>query len=160
MIAAPRPSSVVFVCGRNSIRSPMAEVLAESLYPGEFYVASAGILPGERDPFVDAVLAEVGLGLGDHRPHSLEELEDFNFDLAITLSPEAHHRTLELTRTYAIDVEYWPTYDPSVAIGSREQVLDAYRGLRELLTRRIRERFGPDGPDGGADGAHAGETHS
>ena len=138
---ADRRSSILFVCGRNSIRSPMAAALTAGWFPQRFYVASAGIVPGERDPFVDAVLAEVGLEIGAHRPHSLEELEDLNFDLAVTLSPEAHHRTLELTRTNAMAVEYWPTPDPSLATGSREQILAAYRDVRERLSARIRARF-------------------
>jgi protein-tyrosine-phosphatase len=144
-------SSILFVCGRNAVRSPMAEALAGSIFPGRFYVRSAGVAAGERDPFVDAVLAEAGLSLGDHRPRQLEDLDDTNFDLAVTLSPEAHHRTLELTRTQAIDVEYWPTPDPTLASGSREQILAAYRELRERLAARIRDRL--------AGGAAAEFTH-
>lgn len=122
----------------------MARALTESLFPGRFYTASAGVLPGERDPFVDAVLAEIGLDLGEHRPTGLEELADLSFDLAITLSPEAHHRALELTRTQALDVEYWPTPDPTLTTGSREQIITAYRDLRDRLEKRIRERLGGD----------------
>jgi protein-tyrosine-phosphatase len=134
-------ASILFVCGRNAVRSPMARALAESLFPGRFYTASAGVAPGVRDPFVDAVLAEIGLDLGDHRPHGIEDLEDLNFDLAITLSPEAHHRTLELTRTHAINVEYWPTPDPTTAVGSREQILAAYREVRERLSAKLVQRL-------------------
>ena len=76
------------MCRMNAVRSPMAETLARSLLPAGTYVASAGIRPGERDPFVDAVLSEVGLSLGRHAPHSLDELEDDYFDLIVTLSPE------------------------------------------------------------------------
>jgi protein-tyrosine-phosphatase len=141
-LAQDKVSSILFVCGRNAVRSPMARALAEQLFPGRFYTASAGVLAGERDPFVDAALAEIGLDLGEHRPIAMEELHDQSFDLAITLSPEAHHRTLELTRTQAMDVEYWPMPDPSLAIGAREQVLDAYRELRQRLAMRIRERLG------------------
>jgi protein-tyrosine-phosphatase len=140
-VAAERISSILFMCGRNAVRSPMAGAIAESLFPDRYYIASAGVLPGDRDPFVDAVLAEVGLDLGDHRPKAIEDLEDLNFDLAVTLSPEAHHRALDLTRTAAIDVEYWPTPDPTTAVGSREQILDAYRDLRRRLEARIRARF-------------------
>jgi protein-tyrosine-phosphatase len=136
-------SSVLFVCGRNAVRSPMARALADDLFKGRFYTASAGVNPGERDPFVDAVLAEIGLDLGSHRPRALEDLEDTNFDLAITLSPEAHHRTLELTRTQAIDVEYWPTMDPTLATGSREQILSSYREVRDRLAARIKGRLQP-----------------
>jgi protein-tyrosine-phosphatase len=122
----------------------MAEAIAESLFPGRFFTASAGVLPGDRDPFVDASLAEIGLDLGDHQPTALDDLPDLNFDLAVTLSPEAHHRALELTRTQAIDVEYWPMPDPTRAMGSREQILAAYRDLRERLGARIKQRLGAE----------------
>lgn len=135
------PSAILFVCGRNAVRSPMAKILTEKLYPRRFYTASAGVATGERDPFVDAVLAEIGLDLGNHEPRALDDLDDLAFDLAVTLSPEAHHRTLELTRTAAMVVEYWPTPDPTLAAGSREQILAAYRDLRERLAARIRARF-------------------
>ena len=120
----------------------MARALAERLYPRRFFTGSAGVIAGERDPFVDASLAEIGINLGEHRPIALEDLSDFNFDLAITLSPEAHHRVLELARSQAMDVEYWPTPDPTVAEGSRDQILAAYRDLRQYLESRVRERLG------------------
>ncbi len=128
----------------NAVRSPMAETLARSLLPGT-YVASAGIRPGERDPFVDAVLGEVGLSLGRHAPHSLDELEDDYFDLIVTLAPEAHHAALELTRSMAVDVMYWPTPDPSVATGTRDQILHSYRDVREHLRLLIEKRLKPTG---------------
>jgi protein-tyrosine-phosphatase len=121
----------------------MAEVLARSLFAGSLYTASAGVRPGERDAFVDAVLGEIGLGLGTHRPHRLEDLEDLNFDLAVTLSPEAHHLMMEMTRTLAIDVEYWPTPDPTLGDGTRDQILAAYRNVRVRLGDQITKRFGP-----------------
>ena len=132
------------MCRMNAVRSPMAETLARSLLPGT-YVASAGIRPGERDPFVDAVLGEVGLSLGRHAPHSLDELEDDYFDLIVTLAPEAHHAALELTRSMAIDVMYWPTPDPSVATGTRDQILHSYRDVREHLKLLIEKRLKPPG---------------
>ncbi|WP_255701479.1 low molecular weight phosphatase family protein [Afifella sp. H1R] len=139
--ASTQPASILFLCGRNAVRSPIAETLAREALGPHIYVASAGVMPGRRDPFVDAVLAEKGLALSQSRPKSLAELEDLNFDLAITLSPEAHHQALELTRTLAIDVEYWPTPDPTQATGSREQILTAYRELRDRLARNIEQRL-------------------
>ena len=125
----------------NAVRSPMAETLARSLLPSGTYVASAGIRPGERDPFVDAVLGEVGLSLGRHAPHSLDELEDDYFDLIVTLAPEAHHAALELTRSMAVDVMYWPTPDPAVATGTRDQIMHSYREVREHLKLLIEKRL-------------------
>ncbi|MFG1393347.1 arsenate-mycothiol transferase ArsC [Xanthobacter agilis] len=139
-----RPQSVLFICGQNVVRSVMAAALLRHLYGKSIYVGSAGVIAGEPDPFVTAVMDEIGLDVHKHRPKSLEELEEYEglgFDLAISLSPGAHHRALELTRTNALDVEYWPTTDPTRESGSREQRLNAYRAVRDELEQRIRARF-------------------
>lgn len=144
------PGAVLFVCGMNAIRSPMAEVIARSLLPAGTYVASAGVRPGERDPFVDTVLGEIGLDLGARQPQTLDELEDDYFDVIVTLAPEAHHRALEMTRANAAEVIYWPTPDPTVVTGTRERILDAYREVRDMLKLRIASGKGwSRGPAGG-----------
>lgn len=125
----------------NSIRSPIAESLVKQLFPQQIYVQSVGVRRGETDPFVVAVMEEVGIDLSRHQTQTFDDLEDTHFDLVITLAPEAHHKALELTRTEAIDVEYWPTPDPALATGSRDQILDAYRAVRDALTARIKQRF-------------------
>lgn len=135
-----RPGSILFLCGMNAIRSPMAENLARYLFPGIF-TQSAGVRCGVRDPFVVAVMDEIGLDLSNHNPKDLEDLEDDYFDLIITLAPEAHHKALEFTRTSAVDVEYWPTQDPSLATGSRDQILDSYRQVRDQLKMKLTKRF-------------------
>src|SRR6201988_442060 len=143
---ARNPQSVLFACAMNSIRSPMAESLLQQMFPQALYVRSAGVRKGEIDPFAVAVMAALGQDISTHKPITFEELEDWewlNFDLIITLSPEAHHKALELTRTLAADVEYWPTPDPAAAEGSREQRMDAYREVRDQLLQRIRARFLP-----------------
>lgn len=139
-----RPQAVLFACSLNCIRSPMAMALFRHLIGKSVYVASAGVMKGEPDPFAVAAMEEIGLDIAKHRPQTFEELEEwegFNFDLIVTLSPQAHHKALDLTRTLAVEVEYWPTPDPSDASGSREQRLDAYRAVRDQLMKRIRERF-------------------
>ncbi len=148
MAAAPprarNPQSVLFACALNSVRSPMAESLLQHMFPQGLYVKSAGVRKGELDPFAVAVMAELGQDISAHKPITFEELEDWeglNFDLIITLSPEAHHKALELTRTLAADVEYWPTQDPTGTEGSREQKLSAYREVCDQLLLRIRKRF-------------------
>jgi protein-tyrosine-phosphatase len=139
---ASRPQSVLFMCGQNVIRSVVAEALARHYFGRSLYVASAGVRPGENDPFVAAALDEIGLSVGKHRPHTLDDLEDLNFDLIVTLAPEAHHAALDLTARYPVEVEYWPTLDPTLfAGGSREQTLNAYRDMRDKLDQRIRDRF-------------------
>jgi protein-tyrosine-phosphatase len=143
---AARPQAVLFACGLNSVRSPMAAALLAQLAGKSLYVGSAGVRKGELDPFAAAAMAEIGLDIAGHRPLTIEELDDLeglNFDLIVTLSPEAHHRALELTRTLAAEVEYWPTADPTAIEGSREQRMHAYREVRDQLLQRIRTRFFP-----------------
>ena len=146
MPASPRsarPQAVLFACGLNSVRSPMAAGLFKHFF-GRTYVGSAGVRKGELDPFAVAVMDEIGLDIAKHKPTTFEEMEEWeglNFDLIVTLSPEAHHRALELTRTSAAEVEYWPTPDPTATEGTREQRLNAYREVRDQLMRRIKARF-------------------
>lgn len=132
----------------NAVRSPMAAGLFKQLFGKSIYVASAGVQKGELDPFVVAVMEEIGIDISRHKPidfEELDELEGLNFDLIVTLSPPAHHKALDLTRTIAADVEYWPTVDPTGIEGSREQKLDAYREVRDALLAQIRKRFGHGG---------------
>jgi protein-tyrosine-phosphatase len=138
-----RPQAVLFACGLNAVRSPMAAALFRHYFGGT-YVGSAGVRKGELDPFAVAAMEEIGLDIAKHKPKTLEELEEWeglNFDLIVTLSPEAHHSALEVTRTLGADVEYWPTADPTAIEGTREQRLDAYREVRDQLAQRIRKRF-------------------
>ncbi|CAN7316782.1 low molecular weight phosphatase family protein [Bosea sp. LjRoot90] len=132
------------MCAYNAVRSPMAEAMAKHFFGKSVYVQSAGARKGEVDPFALEVLDEIGIDARKHKPKSLEELEEWeglNFDLIVTLSPEAHHKALDLTRTVASEVEYWPTPDPTVVQGSREQVLEAYRAVRDGLMQRITKRL-------------------
>jgi protein-tyrosine-phosphatase len=138
------PLAVLFACGLNSVRSPMAAALFAQIFGHGIYVSSAGVRKGDLDPFAVAVMAEIGLDISRHKPVTFEEIDEWeglNFDLIITLAPEAHHRALELTRTSGVDAEYWPMVDPSGVEGSREQRLDAYREMRDQLLARIRQRF-------------------
>ena len=142
------PQAVLFACGLNSVRSPMAQSLLQRMFPQSLYVRSAGVRKGELDPFAVAVMAELGQDISSHKPMTFEELDDWeglNFDLIVTLSPEAHHKALELTRTLAAEVEYWPTVDPTDAQGNREQKLGAYRDVCDGLLLRIRRRFSKAG---------------
>jgi protein-tyrosine-phosphatase len=138
-----RPQAVLFACGMNSVRSPMAAGLFKHFF-GRTYVGSAGVRKGEPDAFAVAAMDELGLDIGKHKPMTFEELEEWeglNFDLIVTLAPEAHHKALELTRTMAADVEYWPTPDPTAIEGTREQRMEAYREVRDQLMGRIKARF-------------------
>jgi protein-tyrosine-phosphatase len=140
------PSSVLFACSFNTIRSPMAEAMLKRLHGRRIYVDSVGVRAGEPDPFAAVVMAEIGIDLSHHHIKVFEELEDTSYDLVVSLSPEAQHKAVELTRTMACEVEFWPMFDPTAVEGSREERLAAYRMLRDHLRSRILERFPPLDP--------------
>lgn len=119
----------------------MAAAILKHLAGKRIYVDSAGVRPGEPDPFAIAVMEEMGVDMSRHEPASIGDLHDLSFDLVVTLAPEAQHKALELAHGYAVDVEYWPTPDPTLASGSREQILDAYRDVRDRLFAKIKQRF-------------------
>ena len=140
------PSAVLFACTMNAVRSPMAAALMRHLTGRRVYVESAGVRAGDLDPLAVAAMEEIGLEIGRHQPRRFEDLEDGSFDLVITLSPEAQHKAVELTRTAATRVEYWATMDPTAVEGSREQRLSAYRAVRDQLLDRLKRRFSAPAP--------------
>ncbi len=133
---------MLLACNLNRVRSPVAAALLRHRFGARVFVDSCGLKPAETvDPFAAAVMAEVGLDISGHQPKSFDDLEDDSFDLVISLTPEAHHRAIELARGRAVELEYWPIYDPTLEGGSREQRLTAYRNLRSELGRRLDARF-------------------
>ncbi len=143
-VSCEQPGAVLFACTMNAVRSVMAAAILHYLAGKRTYVRSAGVRAGEPDPFVTIVMDEIGIDVSQHDPHTLQELQDTSFDLIITLSPEAHHQALELTRTMAVDVEYWSTLDATMMLGhtGREQILEYYRSVRDQLFEKIKRRFG------------------
>jgi protein-tyrosine-phosphatase len=140
-------SAILFACTMNAVRSPMAAALMRHLSQN-VYIESAGVRAGELDPLAVEAMEEIGLEIAKHKPRRFEDLEDGSFDLVITLSPEAQHKAVEMTRTAATQVEYWPTMDPTAVEGSREQRLTAYRAVRDQLMERLKARFmAPKGAD-------------
>ncbi len=137
------PSAVLFCCSFNAVRSAMAEWLLKHYHGHQIYIDSAGVKAEEVNPFAVAALSEFGVDMSGHKPKTFDDLTDDSFDLVISLSPEAHHRAIEMTRTSAVDVEYWKTFDPTMVEGNREQMLSAFRDVAQSLDARIRERFPP-----------------
>lgn len=146
------PSSVLFACGFNSIRSPMAAAFMRQLHR-RIFVDLVGVRAAPIDPFTVAVMAEVGIDLSGHSPKTFAMLEDTSFDVVVSLAPEAQHKAVELTRTSACEVEFWPVFDPTAVEGSRAEMLAAYRLVRDHLRQRILERFPPAASGQAATGA-------
>jgi protein-tyrosine-phosphatase len=139
--------AVLFACTMNAVRSPMAAAILNHLWGQGQAVASAGVRAGDSDPYAVAVMDELGIDISEHEPRTMRELENETYDLIVTLSPEAQHHAVELTRTMPADIEYWPTLD-ATAPGEewdREEILQRYREVRDHLFKRIKSRFGQGG---------------
>ncbi|MCF6196986.1 MAG: arsenate reductase ArsC [Emcibacter sp.] len=140
------PGSVLFICNFNAVRSPMAEALTKYYCGHRIFTDSVGIRPEEdhANPFAVAVMEEIGLDISGHQPKGYDDLTDNSYDLIVTLSPEAQHKAIDLTRTLDCRVEYWPTLDPTAVTGNRENIIAAFRQTRDMLTDRIKRRFQVD----------------
>lgn len=135
------PTSILFVCSENTLRSPMAEALTKHRFGRTVFVDSVGVRDGNLDPMAIVVMGEIDVDMSRHKSKCLDDLMDTSFEVIVTLSPEAQHKAIELTRVTASEVEYWPTPDPSIAEGHRDIQLAAYRDLRDYLIKRIEVRF-------------------
>jgi protein-tyrosine-phosphatase len=118
------PTAVLFACTHNAVRSPMAEGLLKHLLGHRIYVDSVGVHEGEVDPFAVQVMDEIGIDIARHRSKTFDDLEDESYDLVISLSPEAQHKAVEMTRVMARDIR-----------------LAAYRQVRDQLMARIKNHF-------------------
>ena len=141
------PSSVLFCCDHNSIRSPMAEGILKQHVGTQIFVQSAGVKGDmDIDGFTISVCREIGVELSRHRVRSFDDLLEWgddldSYELIVALSPAAQRRALEYTRYYALDVEYWPMMDPSGFGDDREAKLEKFRQVRDQLIARIKSRF-------------------
>lgn len=135
------PSAVLFSCTMNSIRSPMAAAILRHFHGRDIFVDSVGVRAKDVDGFAITVMDEVGIDISEHQAKTFEDLEDSSFDMVVSLSPEAQHKAVDLTRYMACELEFWHTFDPSVVEGSREERLEAYRKVRDELMERIRSAF-------------------
>jgi protein-tyrosine-phosphatase len=135
------PSAVLFACTENSIRSPMAEGILKYYQGHRIYVDSVGVRKSEVNGFAVAVMEEIGIDIGGHKSKTFGDLEDTSFDCVISLSPEAQHSAVELTRFMSCEVFFWNTFDPSIIHGSRDSILEAYRQVRDTLLNKIQNEF-------------------
>lgn len=142
------PQSLLFCCDHNAVRSPMAEGIMKSLYGTACYIQSAGVKSDlEIDGFAITVCSEIGVELSRHRSRTFEEMQQWgdnlgSFDLVIALSPASQRQALELTRVYALEVEYWPIFDPTGLGNTRDEKLVSYRQTRDQIRKKLLERFG------------------
>ena len=137
------PGSLLFACTHNMVRSPMAEAMLQARFAKRIFLDSCGIHPGTMDGFTVKVMEEVGLDISSHAPKNFDDLQDDYFDMVVCFSEESFAIAREFARGKSTDVEYWPVYDVALTSENQQLRLNAYRYVRDVITRYLNDRF-PD----------------
>jgi len=129
---------VLFVCTENACRSQMAEGLLRHEAGAAFEVFSAGTKPTQVRPEAVAVMREAGIDISGHRSKSVDEFEGQDFDYVITVCDNAKQSCpIYPEKTKRI---HWSIEDPAAVQGSEEEILAAFRRIRDELRLRL-QRF-------------------
>jgi len=125
---------VLILCTGNSARSQMAEGLLRHLGGDRFEVFSAGVEASFVRPQAIEAMKEIGIDISQHRSKSVKEFLDEDFNYVITVCDNANQRCPVFPGT--VRRIHWSIDDPVVS-GSEEAQLDAFRGARDEMKKRI-----------------------
>jgi len=134
------PYRVLVLCTGNSCRSQMAEGWLKALYPDRIEAHSAGAQPaGYVHPLAVQVMAEAGIDISAGRSKSLTEFLDQPFDYVLTVCDSAAEACPVFpgpARRVHRDFT-----DPAKVTGSEQEVLDAFRRVRDEIKAWLAEVF-------------------
>ena len=139
--AIPLPSSILFVCYLNSIRSPMAEGLMKKRYGRDVYVQSAGMASGELDDIMVSVMAEKGIDMAAHHARTLGDLGDTSFDCVIAFTAAAGEAAKAVFADNDTTVEVWEIPDPTTGSLDVRAMMNNYRAVRDYIDNRLVRHF-------------------
>ncbi|HET7077028.1 MAG TPA: arsenate reductase ArsC [Chloroflexia bacterium] len=126
---------VLFLCTGNSARSQMAEAIVNARLGAEWEAVSAGTRPtGAVHPAAIRALEEIGIA-HTGRSKSADEFQGVPFDLVITVCDDAAENCpVWLGRGQRVHLGF---PDPAQATGTDEQVLAAFRAVRDDIARSV-----------------------
>ena len=137
VLRALRPRHILFMCVANSARSQLAEGIARCLAPTNITISSAGSVPTRVRPQAIRVLEELGIDISSHRSKSVDDIDAETVEAVVTLCAE------EVCPTFLGNAArvHWGLPDPAAATGEEGAVLDAFRGARDELRKRLTMLF-------------------
>lgn len=128
---------VLILCTGNSARSQMAEGLLRTMAGDAVEVVSAGLRPSSVHPLAVRAMAELGIDISSQVSKPLDQFRQQVFDDVITVCDAAAEACPAFPggarRTH------WSLPDPAAAAGDESQRLDAFRRVRDALTRHLRD---------------------
>jgi arsenate reductase (thioredoxin) len=126
---------VLFLCTENACRSQMAEGLVNHDLAGQVQAWSAGVRPSRVNPQAIQVMAELGIDISSHRSKSVDDLPGEAFDLVITVCDQAQQQCPIFPGETEVMHAGFP--DPAKAAGTEEEVMAAFRQVRDELRRQL-----------------------
>jgi arsenate reductase (thioredoxin) len=123
---------VLFLCSHNAARSQMAEGFLRAYGGDRFAVQSAGTVATAVHPLAVRAMHEVGIDIGSQRSKSVDDVGE-GWDVVVTVCdancPIPPRSGLRLR---------WHLPDPALAGGSEDERLQAFRGVRDAIQKRVR----------------------
>ncbi len=130
---------VLFLCTANSCRSQMAEGITNHFWGDRLDAFSAGTQASFVNPLAIEVMKEIGIDISNNRSKNLSEFDGQNFDYVITLCGDANETCpLYIGGTKKTHIGF---DDPAKAIGSREEILQEFRRVRDQIKEKVNEFF-------------------
>ncbi len=140
--SAGQVGAILFACNINAVRSAMAEAMIKDSFPRKIFADSCGVTPGIQDGFAIAAMQEIGVDMSAHQPKSFDDLDSGFYDVIISFSPEAHAAAEALTMNMDCITLYWPVDNLAGLTGSRDEMLRAYRHVRDDIRSKLSIYFG------------------
>jgi len=147
---------VLFLCTHNSARSQMAESLLRHTYGEKYEVFSAGTTPTKVNPFAIQAMAEIGIDISKQYSKSIEEFQNKDIDLVVSVCKSSAKLTCSLCSSPIIGdrpqivgekLRGAKRYlqhafsDPSEADASDKEKLAAFRRTRDEIRTWIQDYF-------------------
>ena len=126
---------VLILCTGNSCRSQIAEAIVNAHLGETWQAVSAGTQPaGYTHPLTALALAEIGIQHTGRSKHA-DEFKGVDFDVVITVCDDAAENCpVWLGKGRRVHIGF---VDPAKAVGSQEQVLQVFRGVRDEIAEKI-----------------------
>jgi arsenate reductase len=130
---------ILFVCIHNSARSQMAEAFLKKYGGDHFLVESAGLEPGGINPNAVTVMQEVGIDLSQKGTQAVFDLfrKGRMYNAVITVCDEASAERCPIFPGRVKRLS-WSFTDPSTFTGTREEILQLTREVRDEIEMKIK----------------------
>jgi arsenate reductase len=130
---------VLFLCTGNSCRSQMAEGIVNHYLGDKMLAFSAGTTPTSVNPRAIRSMAEIGIDISGHHSKFMDEFAGQHFDYVITLCDSANEQCPLFFG--GVKKMHMGFDDPAAATGSEEEIMLAFRRVRDEIKTKLLQFF-------------------